>query len=48
MSLTGQGTLIARQTAEALKEIMNGTTEVSVLLEEIAAAANEQAQGSMK
>ncbi|WP_051689907.1 methyl-accepting chemotaxis protein [Pelobacter seleniigenes] len=45
VSLTGQGTLIARQTAEALKEIMNGTTEVSVLLEEIAAAANEQAQG---
>ncbi len=45
VSLTGQGTLIARQTAEALKEITTGTTEVSVLLEEIAAAANEQAQG---
>ena len=45
VSLTGQGTLIAKQTAEALKEITTGTTEVSVLLEEIAAAANEQAQG---
>nr|WP_320050909.1 methyl-accepting chemotaxis protein [uncultured Desulfuromonas sp.] len=44
-SLTERGAQIAEQTSGALKEIMAGTTKVSTLLEEIAIASNEQAQG---
>ena len=45
VALTDRGALMARQTASALKEIMDGTNKVSDLLEEIAAASSEQAQG---
>ncbi|PLX93343.1 MAG: hypothetical protein C0620_07815 [Desulfuromonas sp.] len=44
-TLTARGAQIAQQTSEALKEIMAGTTKVSTLLEEIAIASSEQAQG---
>lgn len=43
--LTDRGAQMAQQTADGLKGIMEGTTKVSDLLEEIAAASNEQAQG---
>ena len=39
------GTRIAEQTAEALKEIYQGVVQVSDLVGEIAAASNEQAHG---
>lgn len=45
VALTDRGTLMAQQTAGALKEIMHSTNKVSDLLEEIAAASNEQSQG---
>ncbi len=45
VALTDKGNQMAQQTAGALKEIMNGTNKVADLLEEIAAASNEQAQG---
>ncbi len=45
VALTDRGSHMAEQTADALKEIMVGTTKVSDLLEEIAVASNEQAQG---
>jgi len=45
VALTDRGSQMAKQTETALKEIMEGTTKVSDLLEEIAAASNEQAQG---
>ena len=43
--LTDNGTQTASQTAEALKGIMESTTKVSDLVNEIAVASNEQAQG---
>jgi methyl-accepting chemotaxis protein len=45
VALTDRGAQMAQQTASGLKDIMGGTTKVSDLLEEIAAASNEQAQG---
>lgn len=45
VALTDRGSQMAQQTAAGLKDIMGGTTKVSDLLEEIAAASNEQAQG---
>ncbi|MCK4501871.1 MAG: CZB domain-containing protein, partial [Desulfuromonadales bacterium] len=45
VALTDRGAQMAQQTADGLKGIMEGTTKVSDLLEEIAAASNEQAQG---
>ncbi|MCW8892380.1 MAG: methyl-accepting chemotaxis protein, partial [Deltaproteobacteria bacterium] len=45
VSLTDRGSQMAKQTETALKDIMEGTTKVADLLEEIAAASNEQAQG---
>lgn len=45
VALSDRGTQMAQQTAKALKDIMSGTTQVSDLLEEIAIASNEQAQG---
>ncbi|MCF6178495.1 MAG: methyl-accepting chemotaxis protein [Geopsychrobacter sp.] len=45
VELTARGSQIASQTAEALSGITGSTTKVSDLLEEIAAASNEQAQG---
>ncbi len=45
VALTDRGAQMAQQTAAGLKNIMGGTTKVSDLLEEIAAASNEQAQG---
>ena len=45
VALTDRGAQMAQQTAAGLKDIMGGTTKVSDLLEEIAAASNEQAQG---
>jgi len=45
VALTDRGAQMAQQTAAGLKDIMGGTTKVSDLLEEIAAASSEQAQG---
>ncbi len=45
VALTDRGAQMAQQTAMALKEIMTGANKVSDLLEEIAAASNDQAQG---
>ncbi len=45
VALTARGSQMASQTAEALSGITDSTTKVSDLLEEIAAASNEQAQG---
>ncbi len=45
IALTDKGNQIAQHTAAELEEIMASTNKVSDLLEEIAAASNEQAQG---
>ncbi len=42
---TGRGAAIADQTSTALLEIVQGVTKVSDLIQEIAAASTEQAQG---